>query len=41
VAAKLAIESRKVVQDVNGEQLSQRLRKQGAIMEWAKPQAPG
>jgi hypothetical protein len=37
VAAKLALESGVPVQDVDARKLTERLRQQGAVMEWRKP----
>ena len=37
VAAKMAIENGKAVQDIDAAALSARLRGQGAVFEWVKP----
>jgi hypothetical protein len=39
VAAKMAIEGGKAVQDIDSAALSAKLRKQGAVFEWVKPNA--
>jgi carbamoylphosphate synthase small subunit len=37
VAAKLALEAGVAVQDVDTRRLTERLRQQGAVMEWRRP----
>jgi hypothetical protein len=37
----MAIDSRRAVQEVDGEALSRKLRGQGAVMEWVKPVTSG
>lgn len=39
LAAKMAVDVKTAVQDIDSDALSSRLRKQGAIMEWIRPEA--